>query len=143
MAQQPPSSRECEVVHLFYPSARRNWHSHSLSGPGERTPDRLWPALHARPRLHRSGGDRTLADFFSVAIDANGAAHIVINDLTNQHHGAALFELTQVAGPSAIGTTLTQSTSNTATGVTDPAGDAQVPHYSPAGVGPNQPALDL
>src|SRR5438309_10311072 len=54
-----------------------------------------------------SGGDRTLADFFSVAIDANGAAHIIINDLTNQHHGAALFELTQVAGPSAIGTTLT------------------------------------
>src|SRR2546426_2037245 len=40
-----------------------------------------------------SGGDRTLADFFSVALDANGAARIVLNDLTNQHHGAALFEL--------------------------------------------------
>ncbi len=90
-----------------------------------------------------SGGDRTLADFFSVAIDANGAAHIIINDLTNQHHGAALFELTQVAGPSAIGTTLTPSGPNTATGVTDPTGDAQVPHYSPAGAGPNQQALDL
>ena len=90
-----------------------------------------------------SGGDRTLADFFSVAIDTNGAAHIIINDLTNQHHGAALFELTQVAGPTAIGTTLTQTTPNTATGVTDPAGDAQLPHYSPAGAGPNQPALDL
>jgi hypothetical protein len=90
-----------------------------------------------------SGGDRTLADFFSVAIDANGAAHIIINDLTNQHHGAALFELTQVAGPSAIGTRLTPTNPNVATGVTDPAGDAQVPHYFPAGAGPNQQTLDL
>jgi len=90
-----------------------------------------------------SGGDRTLADFFSVAIDANGAAHIIINDLTNQHHGAALFELTQVAGPSAIGTTLTAANPNTATGVTDPADDAHVPHYSPSGAGGNQAALDL
>jgi hypothetical protein len=90
-----------------------------------------------------SGGDRTLADFFSLALDANGAARIVINDLTNQHHGAALFELTQVAGPSAIGTTLVPAHPNIDTGVTDPAGDAQVPHYSPAGAGPNQPALDL
>jgi hypothetical protein len=91
-----------------------------------------------------SGGDRTLADFFSIAIDANGAAHIIIDDLTNQHHGAALFELIQVAGPTAIGTTLTASGPNTATGVTDPAGDAQVPHYFPVtGPGANQQALDL
>jgi hypothetical protein len=90
-----------------------------------------------------SGGDRTLADFFSVAVDANGAAHIIINDLTNQHHGAALFELTQVAGPTTIGSTLVQTTPNTAIGVTDPAGDAQVPHYFPAGAGSNQQALDL
>src|SRR3989449_2169401 len=90
-----------------------------------------------------SGGDRTLADFFSVALDTNGAARIVLNDLTNQHHGAALFELRQVARPSAIGTTLTPPFPNTATGVTDPAGDAQVPHYSPLRTGANQPALDL
>ena len=90
-----------------------------------------------------SGGDRTLADFFSVAIDAKGAAHIIIDDLTNQHHGAALFELTQVAGSTAIGTTLVQTTPNVQIGVTDPAGDAQVPHYFPTGAGPNQPALDL
>ena len=90
-----------------------------------------------------SGGDRTLADFFSVAVDARGAAHIIINDLTNQHHGAALFELTQVAGPTVLGTTLEQETPNIASGVTDPAGDAQVPQYSPNGAGPNQPALDL
>src|SRR5438093_1833211 len=90
-----------------------------------------------------SGGDRTLADFFTLTIDANGVARIVINDLTNQHHGAALFQLTQTAGPSALGTTLTPSTSNTATGVTDPSGDAQVLHYSPAGAGANQPALDI
>jgi hypothetical protein len=90
-----------------------------------------------------SGGDRTLTDFFSVALDANGAARIVIDDLTNQHHGAALFELTQVAGPSAFGTTLTPQFPNVATSVTDPSGDAQVPHYSPLGAGANQPALDL
>ncbi len=90
------------------------------------------------------GGDRTLADFFTVAVDASGAAHIIINDLTNQHHGAALFELTQVAGPTVIGTTLTPTGPNTATGVTDPAGDAQVPHYFPVtGAGPNFQALDL
>ncbi len=90
-----------------------------------------------------SGGDRTLADFFSVALDAKGAARIVIDDLTNQHHGAALFELTQVAGPSAYGSTLTPQFPNIAQGVADPAGDAQVPHYSPLGAGANQPALDL
>src|SRR3989441_1294799 len=90
-----------------------------------------------------SGGDRTLADFFSVALDANGAARIVLNDLTNQHHGAALFELRQVAGPSAIGTTLAPPFPNTGTGVADPSGDAQVPHYFPGGAGANQPALDL
>jgi hypothetical protein len=90
-----------------------------------------------------SGGDRTLADFFSVALDANGAARIIINDLTNQHHGAAVFELTQNNGPSAYGTTLTPQFPTVTTGVTDPAGDAQVPHYSPVGAGANQPALDL
>jgi hypothetical protein len=90
-----------------------------------------------------TSGDRTLADFFSVALDANGAARIIINDLTNQHHGAAVFELTQNSGPSAFGTTLTPQFPTVTTGVTDPAGDAQVPHYSPAGAGPNQPALDL
>ena len=87
-------------------------------------------------------GDRTLADFFTLAIDSRGAARIVIDDLTNQHHGAALFELTQNAGPSAIGTTLTPQFPNVSAGVTDPAGDAQVPHYSLV-PGQNQPALDL
>ena len=90
-----------------------------------------------------SGGDRTLADFFSVALDASGAARIVINDVTNQHHGAALFELRQVAGTSAYGTNLTPPFPNTGTGVTDPSGDAQVPHYFPGGAGANQVALDL
>src|SRR5207247_2924730 len=90
-----------------------------------------------------SGGDRTLADFFTLTIDANGVARIVINDLTNQHHGAALFQLTQTAGPSALGTTLTPPTSNTATALTDPSGNAHVLHYSPAGAGATQPAIDL
>jgi hypothetical protein len=90
-----------------------------------------------------SMGDRTLADFFSVALDANGAARIIINDLTNQHHGAAVYELTQNSGPSAYGTTLSPQFPTVTTGVTDPAGDAQVPHYSPLGTGSNLPALDL
>ena len=90
-----------------------------------------------------SGGDRTLADFFTLAIDHDGAARIVMNDLTNQHHGAALFALTQVAGPSAYGTTLKNKSPNPTNGVTDASGDAQVPHYAPLGAGPNQPALDL
>src|SRR3989475_12802886 len=64
------------------------------------------------------------------------------NDLTNQHHGAALYELTQNAGPTAFGTTL-KGSSNTATGATDPAGDAQVPHFSLNGPGSNQAALDI
>ena len=89
-----------------------------------------------------SMGDRTLADFFTLAIDSNGAARIVVNDLTNQHHGASLFELTQVAGPSAYGTTLTSNNPSIAT-VTDPAGDAQLPHFSPLGAGANQLSLDL
>ncbi len=90
-----------------------------------------------------SGGDRTLADFFSVGLDANGAARIVLNDLTNQHHGAALFELRQVAGPSAYGTPLTPPFPNSGTRVGDPSGDAHIPHYSPVGAGANQVALDL
>src|SRR5438876_6782288 len=90
-----------------------------------------------------SGGDRTLADCFPVALDPNGAARIILNDLTNQHHGAALFELRQVAGPSAIGTTLLPPFPNTDTGVADPLGDAQVPHYTPVGAGINQQALGL
>jgi len=90
-----------------------------------------------------SGGDRTLADFFTVALDANGAARIILNDLTNQHHGAAVFELIQNSGPSAYGTTLTPQSPTVTTGVADPARDAQVPHYSPLGPGSNQPALDL
>jgi hypothetical protein len=90
-----------------------------------------------------TGGDRTLADFFTVDLDSNGAARIIFNDLTNQHHGAAVYEMTQNAGPSAIGTILTPQSPTLTSGVTDPAGDAQVPHYSPTGQGPNQPALDL
>src|SRR5437870_13115538 len=87
-----------------------------------------------------SGGDRSLADFFSLALDKNGAAHIMYNDLTNQHHGAALYELTQNAGPTAFGTT-PKRPSNPARRVTDAAGDVQDPHYSLISPGSNQPAL--
>src|SRR5207244_10172032 len=80
---------------------------------------------------------------FTVVVEGNDASRIVLNDQTNQHHGAALIEQRQVAGPSAYGTTLTPPFPNIDTGVSDPSGDAQVPHYSPTGAGANQPALDL
>src|SRR5439155_267948 len=36
-----------------------------------------------------SNGDRSMADFFAVTVDAAGAAIIVYDDTTNQHHAAA------------------------------------------------------
>jgi hypothetical protein len=88
-----------------------------------------------------SGGDRTMADFLSLYLDRDGAMRIVFNDTTSQHHGAHIFEVRQVAGPSAFGGTISKAVPTNP--VSDPTGDAQAPHYSPAGAGPNQPALDF
>ena len=55
-----------------------------------------------------SMGDRTMADFFSLYLDRDGSMRIVFNDTTSQHHGAHVFEVRQVAGPSAIGTTISK-----------------------------------
>jgi hypothetical protein len=49
-----------------------------------------------------SMGDRTMADFFAVALDKDGSIRIVYNDTTSQHHGAHLFEERQLAGPTAF-----------------------------------------
>jgi hypothetical protein len=86
-------------------------------------------------------GDRTMADFLSVQLDGDGALRIVYNDTTSQHHGAHLFETRQLTGPTLLGGTLSRP--SPANPMFDPAGDAQWPHYSPAGAGPNQGQLDL
>ncbi len=89
-----------------------------------------------------SGGDRTMADFFTVFLDrTDGAMRSVYNDTTSQQHGAHLFEVRQVAGPSATGGTVSRAVPSSP--VSDPTGDAQSPHYSPAGAGANLPQFDF
>src|SRR5438876_313393 len=55
-----------------------------------------------------SNGDRSMADFFTVTVDPGGAALIVYDDTTNQHHGASLFVARQVSGPGAFGTAISR-----------------------------------
>ena len=89
------------------------------------------------------GSDRTMADFFGFVLDrVDGAIRIVYNDTTSQHHGAHLFEVRQIGGPSAS-TGGTVSRSVPANPVADPTGDAQSPHYSPAGTGASLPQFDF
>ncbi len=87
-----------------------------------------------------TNGDRVMADFIAVTIDGDGGARVVYADTTNQHHGAAVYESRQIAGPTVFGTTLAGTPP--ANPILDPSGDAQSPHYSPASVGANQKALD-
>jgi hypothetical protein len=86
-------------------------------------------------------GDRVMADFLSVDIAADGAIQIAYNDVSSQFHGAHLFLARQLTGPTPLGTSLNKPVPTSP--VFDPAGDAQVPHYSPIGAGPNQPQLDF
>ena len=90
-----------------------------------------------------NNGDRTMADFFGFYLDpSDGAIRIVYNDTTSQHHGAHLFEVRQISGPSAkTGGTISRSVPTNP--VSDPPGDAQSPHYSPAGPGANVPQFDF
>jgi hypothetical protein len=88
-----------------------------------------------------SGGDRTMADFFALNFDRKGAIRLVYNDTTSQHHGAHLFEVRQLQGKTATGKSLRDAVPKSP--MTDATGDAQWPHYSPVGAGPNQPQLDL
>ena len=89
-----------------------------------------------------SGGDRQMADYFGFNLDKAGAIRIVYDDTTNQHNGAGLFEARQLTGKTILGTNLKGATV-TKNPVTDPTGDAQWPHYSPAGAGANQPQFDF
>ncbi len=88
-----------------------------------------------------SGGDRTMADYFSLYLDLDGSMRIVFNDTTSQHHGAHVFEVRQTGGPSATGGTISKQVPRSP--VPDPTGDAQSPHYSPLGTGTSQPHLDF
>jgi len=72
-----------------------------------------------------------MADYFDVNFDKAGALRFVYNDTTSQYHGAHLFEIRQLTGKAP------------AAPMPDPTGDAQWPHYSPTGPGPNQAQLDL
>ncbi|MGZ4281476.1 MAG: hypothetical protein ACXVQ4_05215 [Gaiellaceae bacterium] len=88
-----------------------------------------------------TSGDRQMADFFAVNLDPKGALRIVYDDTTNQHNGAALYEARQLQGKTVTGGSLKNAVPKAP--ISDPAGDAQWPHYAPAGAGPNQPQLDL
>ena len=88
-----------------------------------------------------SGGDRTMADYFALNFDRKGAIRIVYNDTTSQSHGAHLFEVRQLQGKTATGKSLNSPVPKSP--MSDGTGDAQWPHYSPTGGGPNQPQLDL
>ena len=88
-----------------------------------------------------SGGDRTMADYFAFNFDKSGALRIVYNDTTSQNHGAHLYEVRQLKGKTPLGTSVNQAVP--ANPMKDVTGDAQWPHYSPTGAGPNQPQLDL
>jgi hypothetical protein len=85
--------------------------------------------------------DRQMADFFGYSLAANGGLRIVFNDTTNEFDGAGLFVTRQIAGQTVLGTSLNGKAQTDP--VSDPTGDAQFPHYSQAGVGPNLPQLDL
>ncbi len=88
-----------------------------------------------------SGGDRTMADFFAVSVDRSDALRLVFNDTTNQHHGAGLFEVRQLASKTLHGGALNRATP--ANPMADESGDAQWPHYGPTAPGANMGALDL
>ncbi|MDX6490824.1 MAG: hypothetical protein QOD43_1069 [Gaiellaceae bacterium] len=88
-----------------------------------------------------SGGDRTMADYFAVNFDRNGALRFVYNDTTSQNHGAHLYEVRQIQGKTADGRSLKEAVPKSP--MKDASGDAQWPHYSPTGAGSNQPQLDF
>lgn len=89
-----------------------------------------------------SDGDRTMADYFNVNLDKNGRIRIVYNDTTSQHHGGHLFEVRQLVGPN-LGGGAAFNNPDPANPMSDPTGDAQTPHYSPTGAGPNSPQYDF
>jgi hypothetical protein len=88
-----------------------------------------------------SSGDRTMADYFALNLDKTGAIRIVYNDTTSQSHRAHLYEVRQLQGKTVTGKKANDRVPKSP--MSDVTGDAQWPHYSPVGAGPNQPQLDL
>jgi hypothetical protein len=86
-------------------------------------------------------GDRTMADYFAVSLDRQGALRFVYNDTTSQHHGAHLFEVRQLVGRVLDGGSVNRPLPANPAG--DATGDAQWPHYAANGAGPNVAQLDL
>jgi hypothetical protein len=100
-------------------------------------------------------GNRNLADFFVVTINASGAAQIVYDDTSNglaqpgftpantqlvDHAGAGVITIAQQsAGPGLFGTNVSGASNSPSTGLTDPSGDALYPVIG----GSNVPGMDL
>jgi hypothetical protein len=82
-----------------------------------------------------------MADYFSFVNGQDGGMRIVYNDTTNEWDGAGLFYTRQIGGKTVLGTHLDGKAGTSP--VSDAAGDAQFPHFGPAGVGPNLPQLDI
>ena len=80
-----------------------------------------------------SGGDRTMADYFDLNLDGDGRIRIVFNDTTTQFHGAHLMEMRQLGNRGELAKDR----------VDDETADAQWPHYTLTGAGPNQAGLDF
>jgi hypothetical protein len=74
---------------------------------------------------------RTLADYFDVGFDQKGAIRFIFDDESSQYRQAHLMEVRQLSGP---------APSNP---MSDPTGDAQMPHYSPTGAGANVAQADF
>jgi hypothetical protein len=74
---------------------------------------------------------RTMADYFDVAFDRQGSIRLAFDDESSQYRQAHLMEVRQLRGAAP------------SSPMADPAGDAQVPHYSASGPGSNQAQLDF
>src|SRR5256714_10683798 len=102
-----------------------------------------------------SQGNRNLADFFAITIDARGAAEIVYDDTSNglvqpgftpdnqqlvDHAGAGVITIAQQsAGPGLFGSTVSGSSSGPVSSLSDTAGDALYPVIG----GVNVPGMDI
>ncbi len=102
-----------------------------------------------------SQGNRNLADFFAITIDARGAAQIVYDDTSNglvqpgftpgnqqlvDHAGAGVITIAQQsAGPGLFGTNISGPSNSPVTGLSDVSGDALYPVIG----GVNVPGMDI
>ena len=102
-----------------------------------------------------SQGNRNLADFFVVTIDARGAAQIVYDDTSNglvqpgftpgnqqlvDHAGAGVITIAQQsAGPGLFGTNISGPSNSPVTGLSDVSGDALYPVIG----GVSVPGMDI